>query len=86
MWLLKKLHPNISRAYWHVQEEKDQLQLYDDVFFQRIHFADEHKDKRHGGRYHFARKRCLTFDILPSPLSQFEPQEFFFSNNRSTRF
>jgi hypothetical protein len=31
----RKASSIISRAYWHVQEERDQLQLYGDVSFSR---------------------------------------------------
>jgi hypothetical protein len=52
---------------WRIEEKmnSDQLQLYGDIFFQQINFANEHRDKRHDGRYQFARKRHLIFDILP---------------------
>jgi hypothetical protein len=52
----KKASSQYSRACRYEQGEKDQLQLYGDVFFQWIHFADERKNKKHGGWCQTARK------------------------------
>jgi hypothetical protein len=57
-----------------VQEERDQPQQCDDVFFWQTHSVDEHRDKKHGERYQFAGKRYLVFGTLPPSL--FEQREF----------
>jgi hypothetical protein len=35
-------------AWMHEQEESDSLQECGDVFFQQIHFVNEHEDRKHG--------------------------------------
>jgi hypothetical protein len=56
-----------------VQEERDQPQQCDDVFFQQTNSVDEHRDKKHGDIYQFAGKRYLVFG---NPPSLFEQREF----------
>jgi hypothetical protein len=50
-----------------VQEEIDQPQQYDDVFFWQTHSADEHRDKKYGERYQFAGKKVFSFWYSPPP-------------------
>jgi hypothetical protein len=56
----------------HELTRKDQLLQCDDVFFQRIHFADEHRDKIHDGRCRFAERSSIFYTLHPNLFKRLE--------------
>jgi hypothetical protein len=63
---------------------KDQPLQYDDVFFQQIHFVDEHRGTTREERCRFAEKRSSIFDTLHPNL--FERLKFFYQTTAQQDF
>jgi hypothetical protein len=58
-------HPKILKAWMHVQAEIAQPLQYGDLFFQQIHSADAHGDKKHDVLCLYVGRMSLFFDTHP---------------------
>ena len=65
MWQLERLHPRISTASRHEQDEQDPPQLYGDAYAQLNHFADEYEGMTHDARSQLDQRKREAFDIPP---------------------